>query len=55
MTQHERQGPDPERVRETLRQEDEVIERERGDDVAPEDLESDPAYDPDDPALKRTV
>jgi hypothetical protein len=38
----ERPGPDPERVRETLRDERETIERETEEDAAPEELDEDP-------------
>jgi hypothetical protein len=37
----ERPGPDPERVRETLRDEREVMERETPDEPAPEELDQD--------------
>jgi hypothetical protein len=35
----ERPGPDPERVREQLREEREMVERETDDGPAPEELE----------------
>jgi hypothetical protein len=49
----ERPGPDPERVRETLKEERETVERETDEGPAPEELDEDPAYNPDDPGLKR--
>jgi hypothetical protein len=47
----ERQGPDPERVRETLQEEREEVEEAAGG-PDPEELDQDPAYDPDDEELK---
>jgi hypothetical protein len=51
----ERPRPDPDRVREELKEERELVHRETEDDdgPAPEELDEDPAYEPDDPGLKR--
>jgi hypothetical protein len=37
----ERPGPDPERVREQLREEREMVERETDEDLAPEEPDED--------------
>ena len=47
-TNEERPAPDEDRVREQLNQRD----SDRADDPAPDDLDKDPAYNPDDPNLK---
>ncbi len=50
----ERQGPDPDRVRETLEEErTEIEEAVEGDEPDAAELDEDPAHDPDDPGLKR--
>ena len=50
----ESEGPNPDRVRETLREEREEVEEasveEQGPDAA--ELDQDPAYDPEDENLK---
>ena len=51
MTPEERPPPDQDQVRETLRKMEE--EAERAEQPETEDLDQDPAYDPDDPELKR--
>ena len=49
----ERQGPDPERVRETLQEEREEVEGAGGaDEPDAAELDQDPAYNPDDEDLK---
>ena len=49
----ETQGPDPDRVRETLQEErEEVEEATQPDEPDVSELDEDPAYDPDDPGLK---
>ena len=50
----EANGPDLERVRETLRDEREEVEEASGDEQGPDagELDQDPAYDPDDENLK---
>ena len=50
----ESEGPDIERVRETLRDEREEVEEASGEEQGPDaaELDQDPAYDPDDENLK---
>jgi hypothetical protein len=49
----ERPGPDPERVRETLEEERTEVEEAAGtDEPDVDELDEDPAYNPDDPDLK---
>ncbi len=50
----ESEGPDIERVRETLRDEREEVEEASGEEQGPDaaELDQDPAYDPDDDNLK---
>ena len=50
----DREGPDVDRVRETLRDEREEVEEASGEEQGPDaaDLDQDPAYDPDDENLK---
>ena len=50
----ESEGPDVERVRETLRDERQEVEEASGEEEGPDasELDQDPAYDPDDENLK---
>jgi hypothetical protein len=50
----ERPRPDEDRVREAMKEHDEREDPPpaESDDPAPEDLDADPAYNPDDPGLK---